>query len=522
MPTASAGPLCDWLFGNQNAYTAGYAPYVDGYRAGYGTYPVGAAPVYGSTPYVAGYAPSISQVNYLAPTYAGSRYVGPAAPAGSYRIPSVAAAVPQTTYRLPATNPSVFSGAQTLQSLNVPATNATALNSTDGSGAYYAGRPAFTNPGDVFIAPPRTAAVPRVYRPGLLNGLGRFFGRVFGTDNRVAPLPLAYQSNYGVAPVTYYRPMQTVSPISGQQVTVQQPCTGSELYAQTSPYASSLAMGQSPVAVGPRVQPLGTYPVDQTPSIAPSTPPANQDFGNLLQNNLSTPSGDIFAARTGSGTRAANAANGLPSDFAFPPGTRRDADGNIVTPIGDPVAVDGPTGNRVGGLGQVNYQSNTDSDTRPLTGRGLGGSTIQPFNPPSDSDLVPQPQLETDGAGYQRSNSALQRPGRIASNSDNENYDWRTHLAQRDSQRVAYDRLPDDSNTAASNTAAASANMTPRELAAQRLVQAQSARSARPIPSSSQSLAGDTGIRPIPAHMDYEMPQWGDHSTQGHTSTASR
>ena len=125
-----------------------------------------------------------------------------------------------------------------------------------------------------------------------VGGLGRFFGSLFGTN---------YRSSYYRAPVTYYRPVTSVDPVTGTTVTVQQPCTAYTQQLQRSPYSSLqvaqpqpstcsspqsyIPQGYAPQGFGP-VSGVGqvgaiaapgqfTVPI---PSTAPSSPGFNQAF----------------------------------------------------------------------------------------------------------------------------------------------------------------------------------------------------------------------------------------------------
>ncbi len=61
------------------------------------------------------------------------------------------------------------------------------------------------------------------------RGLRGLFSRWFGTG---------YQTSYYSAPVTYYRPVTAVDPVTGGAVIVQQPCTSSEQQVQRTPYTT--------------------------------------------------------------------------------------------------------------------------------------------------------------------------------------------------------------------------------------------------------------------------------------------
>ena len=103
-----------------------------------------------------------------------------------------------------------------------------------------AGLPTATMP----VAGAYAAPVSPAPRHPVLSGLRRFFGSLLGKH---------YESSYYRAPVTYYRPVTTVDPVTGTDVTVQRPCASSVQMLQRTPYRS-----------------LQTPP----PSLAPSLPPS--------------------------------------------------------------------------------------------------------------------------------------------------------------------------------------------------------------------------------------------------------
>ncbi len=243
--------LTDWLFGRQNApYAVGYAPYAVGYApysVGYApigqTYSAGYAPV-ATSPYVSGYSAVPATTSMLRPA------LNPAPMAGNgayqaqrptyYDNPSVYTGQPvtgnvQTSYSVPVATtlrgvapsqglwgagnayPSYQAGYANQASPGLP------ITTTTPTGAPVSALPA-TQVAPLF----QTAPQPRV------GGLRRFFGSWIGTN---------YRSSYYRAPVTYYRPVTSVDPVSGTTVTVQQPCSSYVQQLQRTPY-SSLQAGQ--------------------------------------------------------------------------------------------------------------------------------------------------------------------------------------------------------------------------------------------------------------------------------------
>jgi hypothetical protein len=102
--------------------------------------------------------------------------------------------------------------------------------------------------------------------------LGRFFGSLFGTS---------YRSSYYRAPITYYRPVTSIDPVSGTTVTVQQPCSSYVQQLQRTPYGS-LQPALAPPSSGcqtpnndycntPSPYPIGSNAPSAPYSMAPSS-----------------------------------------------------------------------------------------------------------------------------------------------------------------------------------------------------------------------------------------------------------
>ena len=275
---ADAG-CCDWLFGRTNSpYVVGYAPQVV-YRSGLN------AP-FVANPYAAGYAP-VAVAGTAAPANAAYQ-----AQMQSYDNPSVYTGRPvivnqglsQTSYSLPITGAaaplgfgsqsyganyggaSSFGRAATAVPLagryrGPPATTSNPIYGTGNvypttsqAGVYQSNYPSVASPGV-----PTVTSVPTGLPPSALpatpvaplytaapeprvGGLARFFGSSLGTN---------YRSSYYRAPVTYYRPVTSVDPVSGTTVTVQQPCTSYVQQLQRTPYSSL-----QPGFIAPTVTPM--------------------------------------------------------------------------------------------------------------------------------------------------------------------------------------------------------------------------------------------------------------------------
>lgn len=335
--TASACCLTDWLFG-RNTYAAGYAPVAGFAPVGAPTYSAGFAPVAGlpvqtgfQSAYTAGFAPNPGFVG-LAPT------ANPIATTLALRTPQtvnafrpfapttanlpVSAFAPQT-YSLarPAfvDNPSVYTGqpvsngftsnlrgvssASSIGASNIYPTNGFA-NVTYSSG--------FAGPNNVIGGPlqggvsngaPVTALPTTQFQPAgqfqtagqfptaqrvapIRNGLSRFFGSLFGRG---------YQPAQYAAPVTYYRPVVSLSPSTGQTAVVQAGCTGFENLSTLAPvqqFAPSLGQTESSITAAPF--PSTTFPSTTFPSATfPSAtfPPSDggTSFGPVAQSGFEAP-----------------------------------------------------------------------------------------------------------------------------------------------------------------------------------------------------------------------------------------
>ncbi len=266
---ASACCLTDWLYGRQSAYYAGYAPvYGTGYAAGYpGTYSAGYAG-YGITPLAA--APVL-------PRYQVSGVYQAQMPAYSYD------------------NPSVYTGMPVIPPGSVPL--AGQLRGNAPTTSFYGGANSYPMPGT--FSQPQYSASPsysagygsQVANPVLVapqprvGGLGRFFQSLFGTN---------YQSSYYRAPVTYYRPVTSVDPMTGTTVTTQQGCTSYLDQLQRSPY-SSLSITQpistQPLVTQPMVtQPMVPQPYGAYPGASCASGGCGHDHSPLAAPSLSGPS----------------------------------------------------------------------------------------------------------------------------------------------------------------------------------------------------------------------------------------
>lgn len=311
--------LTDWLHGHSApVYMADYPP-----AAAEGAYAANCAPA-GSSPYAAGYTPYAA--GYAPAAGRRSRAVLPLASPGRTGADY---SVQRPAYY---DNPSVYTGRPTLQSSGrVPV--------TAGSSAYAAGSSplaqslrgaastsgSFYGTGNVYpdtsyasggqasgyasAMPPSSPAaggmtgsnVARLYSAPQprRGGLARFFSSLLGTN---------YRSSYYRAPVTYYRPATTVDPVTGSNVTVQQPCTSSVQQLQRTPTRSFQLHSQSSSAA-------------PAPSVAPA--PSSSCCGDTAGEPLSG-----YGTASGSQPSLTAPANGV-----RPAGGYGTADGGRVAPI---------------------------------------------------------------------------------------------------------------------------------------------------------------------------------------------
>ncbi|MCC9599839.1 hypothetical protein LOC67_04630 [Stieleria sp. JC731] len=288
---AKAGCL-DWLFGRSNAYsspayTANYP--VAGYTANYPytpvTSPMGIVP--GTTPVagvpVSGYSSVNTFPNASAGVVAAQRPAitvqgDPAYPNGyaypgytnvqTFNNPSVYTGLPVTT---PA-NVTPYQSSRIPLSSGVPL--ATALrgsaNPVFPSATYTSN---YATPGynnavapTSYAAPVGTTALPLAYeqpRWRLGSGLARFFNSLLGRNTD-------YVTTYNQVPITYYRPVTTLDPVTGTSVTTQQGCSSYVQQLQRVPYntlmPTTITPSQTiaPAAIDPCTIPYGAAPTTNT------------------------------------------------------------------------------------------------------------------------------------------------------------------------------------------------------------------------------------------------------------------
>lgn len=242
--TAQAGPLIDWLFGRKAppAYPVGQPV------------PVGQAGVAaGYAPYTAGYAPAYAG-GYV-PAYAGGNT---AAYPGTYSA------------NYPGTYSTAYPGSYT---------------ANYGAGNYAAGTylPGNNTAAPTGISSGATSLGPQFSGPGY-NNAAPFLVQQPPPPSSVSYVP-NFRTNYYRAPVTYYRPVQTTDPTTGQQITVQVPCSSYEYQTQRRPALGQSALfgatqppvySAAPVAPQSFTLPSGGVPLAYSQSTLPST---SRSFG---------------------------------------------------------------------------------------------------------------------------------------------------------------------------------------------------------------------------------------------------
>ena len=270
--SASACALSDWLFGRQRVYAAGYTPYT----AGYAPY-AAARPV--AINYNGAYAAQRPAVLNNPSVYSGlpvmpagaNNQVSYSLPIGGTAAPVAVTAVPTTPYPATSVTAARVPIAQTLRGIAPTSTGLFGGGNAYPSQSYnlapygaarptvVTGAPATALPTTPVATPFAASATPA--RPA--GGLARFFGSMLGTD---------YRSNYYRAPVTYYRPLTSVDPITGTTVTTQQPCTAYEQQLQRVPVRNLAPAGNVYAA------PATALP-QTNPSCSTTLPPSNSVQG---------------------------------------------------------------------------------------------------------------------------------------------------------------------------------------------------------------------------------------------------
>ncbi|XZE52446.1 hypothetical protein SH139x_004139 [Planctomycetaceae bacterium SH139] len=384
---AQAGPLCDWLFGRHAPpppppYAAQYPVYAAQYPVYAAQYSAAQAVAPVSGGYSAGYPGTLPPVSYQAPvggaaalqmpayqSYYGAPAVAPAA------VPAYApAAVP--AYAAPAAVDRGY-GVYTPPLRGTYPPSGVPQTSYYGTGNYYPdfdGAPANVapvtayqpamNPAAIPAAPPAGSTI-QTYpgipaaRPGVLGGLSRFFGSLFGTG---------YSTSSYRAPVTYYRPVTQLD-ASGQPVVVQMPCTSYQQQLQRTPFTTfAPAQGAGTIA----------------PPSACATVPGGSVY-NPYNNSLPAGVGDPYAS-----SGVAPAAGVMPGNYYGPP-------------VGQSAPATQPGSMNQPGSGLSPY---TNPDSIPLAPPSLDGGSSYAPSPSAGSPttqamppvrIIPQTTLSPSG-----------------------------------------------------------------------------------------------------------------------------
>lgn len=284
----------------------------------------------------------------------------------SFRAPlstaSVATAFPTTTYQA---GYAAYQGIPTTQTVAVPANT---------------GIPAAA------VATPAVPVYPSTPPASSGGCLSRFCQKLFGTG---------YTTSYYRAPVTYYRPVTTISPTTGTAVTVQQPCTAYEQQVQRTPFTT--------------FQPSPLTPPPSNCGSANCGPSA-ADSCNTMQPGFGTPTPTPFGAPPVGGIGQVNAIGSgdsqtVPIPSIPPSGQGYPSSGsqNLAPLTGTPPTVASP------GFGQ--YQPAAPSTTAPTA----PPSTAPPTTPGTSGDMAPvdQPSLNkapTGEASEEKDTNQTSRP----------------------------------------------------------------------------------------------------------------
>ena len=198
------------------------------------------------------------------------------------------------------------------------------------------------------VAPSASPFFPNAPQPRV-GGLARFFGSLLGTN---------YRSRYINAPITYYRPVNTVDPITGAPVIAQQGCTSCVNQLQRIPFNTFQRNQPSAGLAGTTITPVGP--------MVPVAPPTS--YGPASQSNFG-----YGPAPTSSYSQAGPPAG---SDPRYLPG-------GSVAPV---TGYGSPTDRSVAPIPSTDpMPSYFQHNTTPLKGSSS----------PNDLQRIPKPELES-------------------------------------------------------------------------------------------------------------------------------
>ena len=395
--------LCDagGLWGNSSTpYAVGYAPATTQATAVAVPSAVVTAPAVTAAPatgaYSAAYAPSY-RAGY---TPARTPYLG-VAPSATMPVTTTVGTNGAYQAQRPSyvDNPSVYTGLPVTGNVQTsfraplstaPVTTAFPSSTYQAGYAAYQGVVPSTQPVAVpantgipaaAVAAPAVPVYPSTSPPSSGGCLSRFCQKLFGTG---------YTTSYYRAPVTYYRPVTTISPVTGTAVTVQQPCTAYEQQVQRTPFTTF------------QPSPLTPPPSNNCASTA--------DSCNTMQPAFGTPTTTPFGAAPSGGVGQVNAIGSGDSQTvpipSIPPagqGYPSNGNQNLAPLTGTPPTLAPPS------FGQ--YQQAAPSTPAPTA----PPSTVPPTTSGNSGDMAPvdQPSLNkapTEETSEEKDTNQTSRP----------------------------------------------------------------------------------------------------------------
>lgn len=206
--------------------------------------------------------------------------------------------------------------------------------------------------------------------------------------------PTNYNTSYFAVPTTYYRPVTTTDPRTGQQVTTMMPCTSYQMQALRSPAWSlgQFVQGGTPTPMvpsaplpaatsSPGLAPVGTVPTSVTgmvpnaadPNSVPTLPTINPSlpvYGTPVQSSYGNPSTVVNTNPTWNGYN-----NGVAPATYMPAGPQNSA------PIGAVQAGSVPTYSNSYGATSGVYPSDWNT---PTNSSNTALPTTNAFSPPAN------------------------------------------------------------------------------------------------------------------------------------------
>lgn len=324
---------------------------------------------------------------------------------------------------------------------------------------------------------PATGVVPQ-YAPQQQppGGLARFFNSMLGTG---------YRTSYYSAPITYYRPVTSVDPITGAAVVVQQPCVSSVQQVQRTPYRT--------------LMPLPNASQPMAPCATDVCGPATMTNSGYASPNCPSPTyGQVYGGTTYGGTTYGGTVYGGTATSNTPIGGVPMTGTSVYGDVGQ---VGGSVDPSVYGNAPIgSYDSNGPS--QPSVGAPLVGAP--PAIGSGDNAPVDQPRIEAQRPAAPSAkfsapqplgdaSSAPDQPGSVLDELDL-NSPAGDSAASRPATKPSYYTPPSLSPTAR-NPVASSSNVTPIPLGEQyRSPFSSSASGANPFGSPAPKIPIDTGL----------------------------